>query len=431
MTKKFTGLKKNGKKTKKFSGVKIFGIVYTLCMEKLINRPIYMGKILKTINKDYVKILTGVRRSGKSYMLKLIKQHLLEKGIKPAQIIYINFEDLSFKSLSKSEELINYVDSNLYAEGKTYLFIDEVQEVENWAQVINSFNVSKNIDIYITGSNSNMFIGQHLTYLSGRYISFEILPLSIKEVKLFLGTNNPLDSYYPAYKKGSFPMIVLEDDDSTKGFRIDDLYNSVYLRDIMQNGKIWNSKQLENVARFLFESVGKTISIKKIHDTMTSFNETISINTVSNHIKLFEAAYLLYNCKRYDISGKKLLSTNGKFYSVDIALSNKVADNYTINDGYQLENFVFLELKKAGFTIYTISVGKGYEIDFLAKKNDLVYYIQVSISILDEKTRDREARPFKYIKGNGEKFILTLDTFQFTFDNCKHMNIFKFIEENL
>lgn len=396
-------------------------------MNNLINRPIYINKISLMKDKDFVKILIGVRRSGKSSILKLLIRKFLEEGLKEQQILFISFEDSANKNLKSPEIFEKYIEDRIYKEGKTYLFVDEIQELEEWAYLINSFKVKYDIDIYVTGSNANIFTGKHTTYLAGRYVSFEVMPLSLIEIRSFDNNQKALSDYYNDMLEGSFPMILLEKDKRVKLWIMTQLYESVYIRDIMLSGGIRNTKQLENTARYLFENVGKTISIKKIHDTLKSNNEEISYSTLSNFFTLFESAYLLYHCRRYDLKGRQLLQTNGKFYSVDIALANIAAANNSINRGYLLENFVYLELRKAGFTINTLSVNREYEIDFIAIRANKKMFIQVSQSIVDDNTLQREVRPFKYINEDGEKIIVTRDVDKIQLENCRHMNVFEFI----
>lgn len=397
---------------------------------KLINRELYVNKILRFKDKDLVKILIGVRRSGKSTILQLLQQNFLNNGVKKEQIISINFEENRNKNLRSADSIHDYVEKNIIMGEKNYLFIDEVQEVEEWAKTINSLKVTYELDIYVTGSNSNLFSGFHLTYLSGRYVSFEIFPLSFQEFKKFNMNNGNSDEVnYEIFNKGSFPAVVLENQINDKEDMIRDLYDAIYLRDIALGGNIRLSKQLENISRHLFESIGKIISIKKIYESIKREGVDISSNTVSSYLSLFEAAYLIYHCKRYDLKGRKLLETNGKYYAIDLALAKHISSNIAENVGYNLENFVFLELKKAGFQVHTLIVNREYELDFLAIKGDKRMYIQVSLSILDENTLKREIRPFKYIKGNGEKILLTLDNFIFNLEECKHKNVFKFVNE--
>lgn len=398
-------------------------------MKELINREKYVNKILSFKDKEYVKILVGVRRAGKSSILKLIQNELIRTGIHEDRIVNINFEKMEFDNLKSPESFNSYIAKRISNNIKTYIFIDEVQELKEWARVINSINVSYDVDIYITGSNSNLFSGHHLTYLSGRYVSFEILPLSLMEIKHFLKGDKQLSEYYDTFKEGSFPMLIFEQNSSNKSTLIDDLYNAVYLRDIILRAKVKNTKQLQNVGRFLFDSIGKRISAKNIYDSLKNEDEHLSSNTISTYLSLFESAYLFYHCKRYDVQGKKLLQTHGKFYTVDLALAKKISSNAFENKGHILENFVFLELKKAGYNVQTLSVNRDYEIDFLAEKDSKKIFIQVSLSIVDENTFEREIRPFKYIRENGERYLVTLDNFIFDIPECKHINVFKFLEE--
>lgn len=396
-------------------------------MNKLIKRDKYLLDIIKTKDDGNIKILTGVRRSGKSTILKLIMDEYLNQGIRNEQIMFITFESEEWDFLRKAGELSKYVKQNAIKNGKTYLFIDEIQDAENWARSINSIRIDNDIDIYITGSNSKMFIGEHTTYITGRYITFNIYPLSYFELFLFNPNLSKIEQYN-TWLESSFPGIVSKKEKSSKTQMMLSLKESAFIRDVIQRGPIKNISQFNKVASFIFSNIGSISSIKKITDTLKSSGDHVSYNAVENYIDLLCSAHLLYKCDKYDLNGRGLLKTNSKYYSVDVGLSRVAKKVKTLNQGSELENFVFLELKKAGYDVNYTVVARDYEIDFIATKNDEKMYIQVSLSILSVDVLMREKRPFDYIKTNAPKYILTLDEIEISGETYKHMNVFDFIE---
>lgn len=392
----------------------------------MINRPMYMDTLIKTKDNGLVKLLVGVRRSGKSTLLKLLKDHFLSNGIMSNQIIEVNFEMIEYDSLKNNKTLHEYIEKRIVDKRKSYLLIDEVQEIPEWARVINSIRVTFDIDIYVTGSNARVFTGEHLTYLAGRYLSINVYPLCLEEVALF--TNNEISTnLYRDLIDSSFPGVVLESNKEIRNLMKQDLFDTVFQRDMVLRGKIRNENVFYKVVRFVLEHIGSMISINKIRNTLVSNGIKISYEAVDNYINLMVKSYFIYPCLRYDIKGKEILKTNNKYYVVDFGIRQKIIPNVDTNTGRVLENFVYLELIKHGYNVYVGKIGRDYEIDFLATKGNRKIYIQVSESIVNPSTRDREIKPFKMINENCERYIVTLDSHIYTSDYYKHLSVFDFI----
>lgn len=397
----------------------------------MIVRNKYMNRLIKVKENGQVKILTGVRRSGKSTLLKQLMQYFIDSGIPSNSIGYIDFEKAASWKYKNVDTIHQYV-ANLAQINGSVLFIDEVQEIDEWAKIVNSLNASYKVDIYVTGSNARVFAGEHLTYLAGRYTSINVYPLSFEEfVDYQYKDSQKIYDYSPFYEvfiKSTFPKFVTESDEVEKENVLNDLYQSVFRRDIIERGKIRDENKFWNVSRFIFDNVGSEVSIKKIKDTLTTVGESLSAETVQNYISLILSSYTLFHCPRYDLNGKKLLKTNGKFYSVDPGLQRLIANNSNENRGKIFENFIYLELLKAGYRVNCLNVSRDYEVDFLAIKGSKKMYIQVSLSVIDENTLQREIRPFKLIKDNLPKHLVTWDHFITKSDDYIHNNFFSFIK---
>ncbi len=394
---------------------------------KMINRPMYLNTLIQTIDKDFVKLLVGVRRSGKSTLLKLLQQYLLKNKINPKRIIEINFEMIEFDELKDKQTLHNYINNNILGEKKHYLFIDEVQEIPEWARIINSLKASFNLDIYVTGSNARVFTGEHLTYLAGRYISISVFPLMYQEFIQFRGLGEEFSNHYNAFLDSSFPAIVLEPNQNLKNIMKQDMFEAIFQRDMILRGHIRNESLFLKVARFILEHIGSMISTNKITATLNSQGTKISYEAVDNYISLMVKSYFLYPCQRYDIRGKEILKTNGKYYVIDFGIRQKLIPNIESNTGRILENFIYLELIKKGYDVYVGKVGRDYEIDFVAIRNNKKTYIQVSESIIDPKTREREIKPFNYIRGISNSYLVTFDEIKYESEQFNHINVFDFI----
>ncbi|MCF7923632.1 MAG: ATP-binding protein [Candidatus Izimaplasma sp.] len=395
----------------------------------MINRPLYLNKLIKTIDNDLVKILVGVRRSGKSTLLKMVKQYLLSHDVLLEQIIDINFEFIENDYLKSKDVFIAYVRKNLMTNKKSYLFVDEVQELDNWARIINSLKASENIDIYLTGSNARIFIGEHLTYLAGRYISFNVYPLSYEEFLDFKNIDYIDFAYYNDFLDSSFPAVVLETHKDIKTMMKQDMFDTIFRRDMIMRGNISNESMFFRVARYILEHIGSSISINKITNTLNSLGLKISYGTIDSYMDLMTKSYFIYQCQRYDIKGKEILKTNGKYYVVDFGIRDQLIPNKSSNTGKILENFIYLELVKHGYHVYVGKIGRDLEIDFVASKEDQVLYVQVSQSVMDPKTRERETKPFSLLKDMSKRYLVSFDSVMIESDYFVHLNVLDFINK--
>lgn len=394
----------------------------------MIIRNLYLNKLIASKDKDYVKLLIGVRRSGKSTILEMMKNYLLSNNISKDQIIEINFEMIKFDNLRDGNNLHKFIADRVNNTKKTYLLLDEVQEIDEWARVINSLRVSFDVDIYATGSNARMFIGEHLTYLAGRYITIRVYPLTYRELLTFINKEDELTKHYNTFLDSSFPSIVLEQNEIVKNQLKEDVFSTVFERDIILRGKITRESEFFSVARYILEHIGNPISINNIYKAMKSNTNSITYDRVNHYVDLMSKSYFLYECQRYDVRGKEVLKTLSKYYVVDFGIRNQIIPNRDSNRGRILENFVYLELIKHGYQVYTGKVSRDYEIDFIATKNNTTKYIQVTESLIDPNTRAREERPFQNLIDNYERIIVSLDDIDYTSNMYNHMNLFDFIK---
>ena len=393
----------------------------------MINRPLYMNTLIDSIGNGMVKLLVGVRRCGKSTLLRLLKEHIQENISNKSRIIEINFERIEFDSLKDKSLFHQYVADRIDPAKSNFLFIDEVQEIPEWARTINSIRATFDIDIFVTGSNARVFTGEHLTYLAGRYLSINVYPLSFDELSVFLQKKEGRD-LYDDFLDSSFPGLVLEPKTEMKNIMKQDLFDTVFQRDMILRGKIRNESVFFKVVRFVLEQIGSMISVNKIRNTLESDGINLSYEAVDNYINLMVKSFFLYPCLRYDIKGKEILKTNNKFYVVDFGIRQKIVPNNITNTGRVLENFVFLELIKHGYDVYVGKIGRDYEIDFYALKENRKIYIQVSESIIDPQTREREMKPFSLINEMGERYLVSFDRQTYASDFCRHVNVLDFIQ---
>ena len=397
----------------------------------MLVRNYYLQKLLRAMNSDFIKIITGIRRCGKSTLLQLFKEHLYTSGITQTQIIDISFEKFQFDTLRSAAALHEYVAKQIIdPKKKYYLLIDEVQELECWPRVINSLRTSFNIDIYVTGSNSRVFSGEYLTYITGRYIEIKVYPLSLKEFMEFRNYDTPQkqSSFNEYLRLGSFPAVALTKDKLLAETIISGLFDSIFSRDILLRGKIRNEGVFYKVAKFVFDNIGNNISANVIANTLKSQGHKISSDTVDNYLNLMCNAFVLYQCERYDIRGKERLRTNGKYYVADLSLRNKLLGYKQSDLGHVVENLVYLEYKRRGYDVY---IGKydTLEINFIAVKEDEKMYVQVALSALDEKVLEREIRPFSLINDKYPKILITADSIDISQDNFTHKNLYDFLLE--
>lgn len=380
----------------------------------MILRKLYLEAIQPFIDKPQVKILTGIRRSGKSTVLKLLKEELLTKGVEDKYIISINLESLEYTDILNAVAFYKYIKSNIHAPGKYYLLLDEIQEVEEWEKAINSFLVDFDADIYLTGSNSHLLSSELATYLAGRYIEFPVFTLSYKESLDFRNVyfseeQNNQNLFLEYMRKGGFPVIHTADYSDESAYKIVyDIYSSVILRDTVQRYKIRDVELLERVIKYAFDNIGNTFSGKNVADYFKSQQRKIDINTVYNYLNALEGAFILYRVPRYDLKGKEILKTQEKFYVSDISIIYATMGNRDRMISGILENIVFLELKRRGYNVY---VGKSdnAEIDFVAEKKGQKIYVQVAYKLESEATVKREFGNLLSIHDHYPKYVVTMD----------------------
>ncbi|HJH80204.1 MAG TPA: ATP-binding protein [Clostridiales bacterium] len=381
----------------------------------MIDRPLYMDKIMAYTDTPFVKILTGVRRCGKSTILKMIMERLkTERHIPDERIISCRYDSMEYVDLT-AKDMYDQLKSRLSTEGKTYLFLDEVQEIEGWERVVNSLASDFDVDLYVTGSNSRMMSSEIATYLTGRYISFRIFTLSFGEYLMFKRQYAPVSDAKTELanyvRLGGFPATHLQAYSQEEVYTIvRDIYNSTIFSDIVRRSQIRKIDQLERIVKYTFNNVGNTFSAKSIADYLKSEHRSLDNETVYNYLEKLEKAYLLHRCIRYDLQGRELLKTQEKFYLADVALRYSVLGYDADSVAASLENIVYLELCRRG---YTVNVGKtdGGEIDFVAERQNEKLYVQVTQEIRSEKTAKREYERLLEIRDNYPKYVLTTDAF--------------------
>lgn len=387
----------------------------TLITEKggmimVIQRKEYLDKLIAFKDKQLIKVVTGIRRCGKSTLLEIYQNWLLEQGVEKEQIISINFEDIDFEELTDYRKLYSYLKERLVPGKVTYIFLDEIQHVEDFPKVVDSLYIKKNVDIYMTGSNAYMLSSEIATLISGRYVQIEMLPLSFKEYMESTGSMTDRGVKYTEYlENSSFPytLELKEQPDEIRDY-LEGLYNTIVVKDIVSRKKITDTMMLKSILRFVFDNIGNPLSSKKIADTMTSYGRKIDTKTVEKYLEALSESYIIYQAKRYNIKGKHYLKTLGKYYVVDIGLRYMLLGSRQMDAGHILENVVYLELLRRGYDVY---VGKidSFEVDFVAQNSKGTWYYQVALSVRDEKTLERELRPLMAIRDHYPKMILTLD----------------------
>ena len=396
----------------------------------MIKRDYYLDKLIAAMGTDFIKIITGIRRCGKSTLLQLFAEYLLQQDVQKEQLIAISFEKFQFDSLRSAAALHEYVAAKIVDSRRYYLLIDEVQELECWPRIINSLRTSFNVDIYITGSNSRVFSGEYLTYITGRYIEVKVYPLSFKEFLLFRGysATEKATAFNEYLRIGSFPAVALAQEAGLREAIISGLFDSIFSRDILLRGKIRNEGIFYKVAKFVFDNVGNNLSANVIANTLKSQGHKISVDTVDNYLTLMCNAFVLYQCERYDIRGKERLRTNGKYYISDLSLRNQLLGYKQSDLGHVVENLVFLEYKRRGYEVY-IGKWNDLEIDFIAVRENEKYYVQVALSALDETVLEREIRLFGLINDKFTKILITMDDVDLSQDTFIHKNLYQFLLE--
>lgn len=378
---------------------------------QLIKRKEYLKQLINWRDKKVIKVITGVRRCGKSTLMDLYKSCLLEQGVANEQIISINFEDYDYIDLLEPRNFYAYVKERILSDGRmTYCFFDEIQNVKDFERVVDSLYIKPNVDIYITGSNAYMLSSELATLLSGRYVEIKMLPLSFKEYVEASGDERELARKYRSYiETSSFPYVLdMKQDARVIREYLNGIYNTIVVKDITQRNKFPDTMMLESVLRFAYDNIGNILSTKKIADTMTSDGRKIDTKTVEKYLNALMESYMLYQCKRYNIKGKQYLKTLDKYYAVDMGMRKVLLGSKAMDAGHILENIVYLELLRRGYDVY---IGKvdDLEVDFVAMDDKGMTYYQVSATVRDEKTLMRELASLQSINDNYPKILLTLD----------------------
>lgn len=401
----------------------------------MIIRPLYLNRIMKYVDTPFVKVITGTRRSGKSTILKMIMQKLIEeKGVSKEQIVSYRFDSMEYDGMS-AKDMYDILKNKLQAGKKTYFFLDEMQEITGWEKVVNTLASDYDVDLYVTGSNSRMMSSEISTYLTGRYVSFRVYTLSFSEYLEFkshytkLGSNNEeLASYI---RLGGFPATHLQAYGEDEVYTIvRDIYNSTVFSDIVKRNQIRKVDQLERIVKYVFNNVGNTFSAKSIADYLKSEKRTLDNETVYSYLEKLEKAYILHRCARYDLQGKELLKTQEKFYLADTSLRYSVLGYNADTVASSLENVVYLEMCRRGYTVNIGKIDNG-EIDFVATRQNEKLYVQVTQEITSEKTEHREYDRLVEIKDNYPKYVLRTDEFTGgNYEGIKTMHVADFLLSN-
>ena len=395
--------------------------------EKKIYREEYMNKLITYKDKQIIKVITGIRRSGKSTILNEFKKELIDDGVLEKNIISINFEDNDNRELLDFQKLHNYIIEKADKKSMNYVFLDEIQNVNEFQKCIDSLLLRNYLDIYITGSNSYMLSGELATYLTGRYIQIHILPLSFKEYLSYYGEDNELRKYNEYSMYGGFPYLINLENPKEKLEYLDSIYNTVIVKDVINRKKVNDIMILESICRFLFDSIGSNISTKKISDTLASNGRKNSVHTVEEYVNSLLESYILYKVNRFDIKGKQLLKTQEKYYLSDLGLRTYLLGRNNNKDlGHILENIIFLELKRKGYRVY-IGKNDDAEVDFVVETEDEYIYIQVALSVREEQTLQRELKSLASIANHYKKYLITLDYDTNNYNGIKQISAIDFL----
>ncbi|WP_339002489.1 ATP-binding protein [Fusobacterium animalis] len=409
-----------------------------------IDRKEYLDFLIKSKDKQIIKVVSGVRRCGKSTLFEIYKDYLLKNGVEKIQIISINFEDMDYEELTDYKKLYEYIKSKMLTDKKKYIFLDEIQHVDKFEKVVDSLFIKENVDLYIIGSNAYFMSSELATLLSGRYIELKMLPLSFKEYyhtrleyenfdkkeKKVLKT---LIQYYNEYiVNSSFPYTLqLENNLKNIYEYLSGIYNSVLLKDIVARLKIADVMRLESIVKYIFDNIGNLTSISKIANTLTSMGRKTDTKTIEKYIKGLVDGLLIYEVNRYNIKGKEFLSTLSKYYVSDLGLRQMILGNRNVDMGHILENIIYLELLRRNGNVYVGQFDKS-EIDFVVINSNEVEYYQVALTVLDENTLKRELDAFKNIKDNYPKYLITLDDVlpNTDYEGIKVINALKWLLED-
>jgi predicted AAA+ superfamily ATPase len=394
------------------------------------NRDLYLSQLIQFKDKPLIKVITGMRRCGKSSLLILFKDYLKARRVTESQIIFMNFESMEYESIKTHKDLYAYIKTRIKNKKKTYLLLDEIQYVSNWERAINSFATDWNVDIYITGSNAYLLSSDLSTLLSGRYVEIHAYPLSFKEYRAFLApsTDSQPQQFQDYLEFGGLPLVT-EFNHRAELIQpfLSGVINTVIVKDVVQRNEVRDVALLENVLRFIADNIGKPLSTKKISDYLNSAGRKVSTETIDNYLQMLEKAFIIYKAQRFDIKGKLFLKTLEKYYICDLGIRNHLLGLRNAHYGFVLENVIFFELLRRG---YTVSIGKigTLEVDFIAEKSTEKLYYQVSTTLYNEDTLNRELASLRAIPDQYPKTILTMDApLNRDIDGVRIINIIDFL----
>lgn len=388
----------------------------------MIKRDQYLNKLISFKNKDLIKVVTGIRRCGKSTLFDLFIEYLKDNGINDNQIIKLNLEDPSY-NFKDYMEFYNYINEKIDNEKQYYLFLDEVQNIDKWEKAVDGFYIKKNVDIYITGSNAYLLSSELATLLSGRYIEISMLPLSFREYISNFDDKNYERLYLQYINRSSFPYALSFETESQVDEYIESIYNTIILKDIISRKKISDSSMLQSVTKFMLSNIGNILSVKKISDTLTSDGRSISVHTVESYLDSLVEGFIFNKVPRFDIKGKQYLQSGEKYYVTDVTLRYALLGRKNMDLGHILENIVYLELKRRGYKIYVGKTGDK-EVDFVVENKEGFRYYQVSYTTRDESTLKRELSALQSINNHYPKFILTMDLDpEVDYEGIRKMNV--------
>ena len=394
----------------------------------MVKRDLYLNKISSLIDKDIIKVIVGVRRCGKSYMFNLIIDELIKRGISRDNILLINFESAKYRNVSNPRELDLLVSElTKDMEGKIYMFFDEIQNVDGWEKSINSYRIDYDCDIYLTGSNSKLLSGELATHLAGRYMEIKMYPFSFREFLEYKKSspNKELFNEYLVY--GGFPFLLSLDNETDKTEYLNDIFNSIFLKDILGRYKIRDASLLFRIVDFILDNTGKIVSAKSISDYLRKKEKIkVSPKTIYNYLDYLSSACLICKVQREDLEGKKILSINEKYYCVDQGFNQVRIGRNQLNNGRIMENMIYFELLRRGYDV-TIGIVGDYEIDFVGKKMGEKIYVQVTRELSNDDTIEREFRPLLLVRDNYPKYVVSTDDFDMSHDGIKHKNIIDFL----
>ena len=409
-------------------------------MAQLINRPEYMNQLIEHKDVDLIKIVTGIRRCGKSSLLDLFQQYLIDNGVDETHIIHMNLESLQYRNLTDAFSFYDYVSERISKNGKTYLIFDELQVVNHWEKAIESFRLDFDVDIYITGSNAYLLSTEFSTLLSGRYVEIRMLPLSFKEFLTFYEFESSIsieEKFQKYLQFGGMPILrEYKLNEARSNQALEGIYSTVILRDILQRNDQASQNTLQKIMLFLCSNIGSITSPNNIGnilsnegDIQNGKNKSIAGKTVEKYISMLCSAFVFYSASRYDVKGKQLLKTLEKYYIIDMGFRNMLLGYRDANRGHILENIVFLELIRRDYRVYIGKIGET-EIDFVAEKPNEKIYIQVTESIQSPETRERELKPLQMIPDNYEKIVLSMDrSYINSYDGIKSLYLIDWLLE--